>query len=432
MNRLRTARDLAKDESGAIAVMAGGALIMLLLVLGIVIDFGFAFNMRNQLQRAADAAALAGASQLGNDTNVFDKANEFADFNMPAAAHGDELADADIEIGNWNTATRVFTAAGTPENAVRVVTRRTAANGNPVPSFIGGLAGQFGYNLTTAAIAVNAGPSENCLGNGFIAMGKVYSGSQNVIRDGFCIHGEEGVKVGSQNEFHPGVEISMPNLADLEQGSDNNNVPVNGLNDALEQKSLIPEDALRINEIMNDLWNNHTLDNWPDYLNGNVQHIENWPPSGGPQPGTLYLVDNVVDFGSDATVDGFGVVSLKEVKVGSYSTVKNALLASFLAVDIGSNVFIGDNDFCNSHDGEVFLASPIIVKTGSNVDIVGAQIITGDLGDFGSDLVRYTSVSVQASGDIKVGSQLELAGCPVTTDDHLLLVSGDIRPRLVD
>ena len=427
--RLQAPRNLAKDESGAIAIMGAGALIMLLLVLGLVIDFGFAFNMRNQLQRAADSAALAGASQLGNDTNVFDKANEFAEFNMPAAAHGDVLADVDIEIGNWDTATRVFTAGGNPENAVRVTTRRTAATGNAVPSFIGGLAGIASYSLSTAAVAVNAGPTEDCLGNGFIAMGKVYSGSQNVITDGFCIHGEEGVKVGSQNEFHPGVEISMPNLADLEQGSDNNNVPPNGLNDALEQRSLIPEDALRIGEIMNELQNG-TFQPLPDYLNGTIQHVQDLPAN--PVAGTLYVVDNVVDFGSGANVEGFGVIGRKEVKVGSDSTVKNALLASYMTLDIGSNVYIGDSTFCDTHNGEVFLASPTLVKTGSNVDIVGAQIITGDLGDFGSDLVRYTSVSVQAAGDIKVGSQLQLSGCPVTTDDHLLLVSGDIRPRLVD
>jgi hypothetical protein len=168
----------------------------------------------------------------------------------------------------------------------------------------------------------------------------------------------------------------------------------------------------------------------PDYLNGTIQHVQSLPAD--PTAGTLYVVQDVVDFGSGATVEGFGVVGMQEVKVGSDSTVKNALLASYKTLDIGSNVYIGDADFCNTHDGEVFLASTMLVKTGSNVDIVGAQIITGDLGDFGSDLVRYTSVSVQAAGDIKVGSQLQLAGCPVTTDDHLLLVSGDIRPRLVD
>src|SRR5688572_5502793 len=122
--------DWAKDQSGAVAVTAAVTLLMLLLVLGLVVDFVFAFNMRNQLQRTADAAALAGVSQLGNDSNVVSEANVFAEQNMPAAVHGDVLIDANIQIGNWDNATRVFTAGGSPENAVRAATQRAAATDN--------------------------------------------------------------------------------------------------------------------------------------------------------------------------------------------------------------------------------------------------------------------------------------------------------------
>ncbi len=420
--------NLAKDESGSVSIMAAACLLILLLTLGLVIDFGFAFNMRNQLQRSADAAALAGASQLGNNTNVRSEANQFAELNMRAAAHGDVLANADIRIGSWNSDTRVFTNAGNPENAVQVTTRLTSGTGNAVPAFFGPLAGISGYNVVTRAVAVNAGPSENCLYSGLIANGKVLSGSSNIFSAGFCIHGEDGVKVGSQNEFHPGVEVSMPDLSDLEEGSNNNGTPPNGLDNALVQRPLIPVAALNINSTINDMKNGNFLQ-WPDYLNGITQYVEDLP--GDPQPGTLYIVENVVDFGSHADVQNFGVVGLEEVKVGSNSTIKNALLVSFKTLDIGSNVLVGDSDFCNSHDGEVFLASPELVKTGSNVSMIGAQILTGALGDFGSNL-QYTSVNVQAAGDIKVGSQLNMTGCPTKTDEHLLIFSGNLRPQLVD
>ena len=170
---LHVSKDLAKNERGTIAIMAAVSLLMTILVLGLVVDFGFAFNIRNQLQRSADAAALAGASQLGNNANVHSKANAFATLNMPVTPHGDVLADADIKIGNWNKFTRVFTNNGAPENAVSVVTRRTFATGNAAPAFFGPLANIFGYNIVTAAIAVQVGPSD-CLSNGLIANGKVF------------------------------------------------------------------------------------------------------------------------------------------------------------------------------------------------------------------------------------------------------------------
>ena len=421
--------NLAKDERGSVAIMAALCLVILLLTLGLVIDFGLAFNMRNQLQRTADAAALAGASQLGNNANVRSEANQFAELNMRAAVFGDVLANADIKIGNWNKVTRVFTNAGNPENAVRVTTRRTSATGNVVPAFFGPLVCIFGYDIVTRAVAVNAGTTEDCLSNGLVSNGKVYSGSTNVFAGGFCIHGEKGVKVGSQNEFHPGVEVSMPLLSDLEEGSDNNEIPPNGLNDALVQRPLNPEAALSINSTINDLKNGNFA-NLPDYLNGTIQYVEELPPD--PQPGYLYIVDGDVDFGSNTDMEGYGVIGLKAVTFGSNNTIKNALVIGMEKLDLGSNIFVGDSNFCNSHDGEVFLASPNLVKMGSNIDVVGSQIISGGLADFGSDLVNFTSVGVQAAGDIKVGSQLQLKGCPVQSSDHLLIVSGDMRMVLVD
>ena len=205
----RVSKDLARNERGNIAIMAAGTLFMALLVLGLVVDFGFAFNLRAKLQHSADAAALAGASQLGNATNVRSKANTYAALNMAVGPHGDVLANADIKIGNWNATTRVFTTNGSPENAVHVTTRRTFATGNQAPAFFGPLLNIFGYDIVTEAVATNSGGVEDCVKNGFIADGKVFTGSQNVFKDGFCIHGEKGVKVGSENEFHDGVEISM-------------------------------------------------------------------------------------------------------------------------------------------------------------------------------------------------------------------------------
>jgi len=149
----RAAQSLASDTRGNFATMTAFLLVPFAILLAGVMNFGFAWVVKNYLQVTADAAALAGASQLGNDANVVIKANEFAELNMPAVTSGDVLADPDIEIGNWNKQTRVFTPDGAPENAVRATTRRAAENNNPAPTFLGSFIGRPDWNLAAVAIA---------------------------------------------------------------------------------------------------------------------------------------------------------------------------------------------------------------------------------------------------------------------------------------
>ena len=62
MSERTTAR--RRDESGAVAVLAGVLAITLFVMAGIVVDLGMARDKRRQAQNGADAAALAGAAAL--------------------------------------------------------------------------------------------------------------------------------------------------------------------------------------------------------------------------------------------------------------------------------------------------------------------------------------------------------------------------------
>ncbi|MDX1711995.1 MAG: TadG family pilus assembly protein, partial [Rhodovibrionaceae bacterium] len=155
-----------RTQDGAIAVLSSFLIGLFALVAALVIDMGYGFVSRNQLQVTADASALAGASQLAeDDAAVMAEANAFAELNMPAARYGDVLADSDIEIGHWDNDTRVFTAGGTPRNAVRVTTRRSAAAGNAVNTFFAQIAGIDSLDVNTAAVAVNGADEDrlHCL-----------------------------------------------------------------------------------------------------------------------------------------------------------------------------------------------------------------------------------------------------------------------------
>ncbi len=63
LSRSRT-RHLARDEGGAVAVMFALMLTALLGMMALAVDLGKAWNLDTELQHAADACAVAGATQL--------------------------------------------------------------------------------------------------------------------------------------------------------------------------------------------------------------------------------------------------------------------------------------------------------------------------------------------------------------------------------
>jgi Flp pilus assembly protein TadG len=133
---------------GSILVLTAFLLIALAAMVAFSVDLGYIVLVRTQLQAAADAAALASAAKLSISTDVFPAAQEFAQHNK---AHGKTvvLKPADVQIGVWNSATRVFTPAQ-GGNAVRV----TARSAEGVPLFFGRIFGKTSLDTQASAVAV--------------------------------------------------------------------------------------------------------------------------------------------------------------------------------------------------------------------------------------------------------------------------------------
>jgi hypothetical protein len=111
------------SRRGAIMIFAAIILVMMFAFVAFSVDVGYMTMTKAQLQNAADAAAMAGVRELSNsDAAVRTVAKAIALENSAAGAPVD-LVDADIEIGQFNFATKVFTAGGTGANAVKVTTR---------------------------------------------------------------------------------------------------------------------------------------------------------------------------------------------------------------------------------------------------------------------------------------------------------------------
>lgn len=95
---------LPRRQRGAIAVMFGLTLIVLLAAGGLAIDLGHLFVLKSELQNGADSAALAGARELNlrasGITNAVERAKKFASVNSYDFAHPLVLTDANITFGS--------------------------------------------------------------------------------------------------------------------------------------------------------------------------------------------------------------------------------------------------------------------------------------------------------------------------------------------
>lgn len=150
-----------RRENGTAMLFVVGIFVLLLGFAALAVDVGYMYVLRSQLQNAADAAALAAASNLGDEADSRSLANTYAAYNMQETKHGDVLSDSDIVFGNWDTASRVFTPVGglAALNAVQITTRRAEVNDNPVQHFFAQAIGYPQSDIAATAVAIGSGQS---------------------------------------------------------------------------------------------------------------------------------------------------------------------------------------------------------------------------------------------------------------------------------
>jgi hypothetical protein len=146
-------RALVCDQRGNIAMLFALVTGALFAFSALAVDGGHLYVLKSKLQRTADAAALAAASQLPSESDALAEALEYAAKNMAVEEHGSTLVEDDIEFGYWHPGTRSFVSGGVPVNAVMVTTRRSAANSNPAGTYFAGLMGYDEVDIETSSVA---------------------------------------------------------------------------------------------------------------------------------------------------------------------------------------------------------------------------------------------------------------------------------------
>jgi hypothetical protein len=119
------------------------ALTALVAVASLAVDWGHVQLVKGELQRAADAAARSGAIDVAMSKPGSIRGDVLASVRQNPV-DGAVLADnaVDVEVVQWDPATRTYQRNAIPGNAVMVTLYRAAERGNPVRMMFAGLIGK--------------------------------------------------------------------------------------------------------------------------------------------------------------------------------------------------------------------------------------------------------------------------------------------------
>ena len=138
-----------RSERGITLYMAAAGMFVLLGFIALAVDMGMLYQVRNDSQNIADAAALAGAREafVTPNSNKTLAAKEAA--RSAARANYTPMAASDIRLRDED----IVVVDNATEHTVRVTVRRTAANGNPVRTFFAPIVGFPTVDVTAIATA---------------------------------------------------------------------------------------------------------------------------------------------------------------------------------------------------------------------------------------------------------------------------------------
>jgi Flp pilus assembly protein TadG len=168
-----------QKQRGTVSVIVAFFLPVMLGIASLAIDLSYLHLVRNELQNAADAAALAGAARLRNNSSASlqwtaaeQTARQAVTWNT---ADGQSLTDGTVQTGYWNPSTHGAVLQGLPMTptrndvpAVQVQLHKSAGQNNgEVPSFFARLWGWLSTPLHVTAVAGLTSP-------GAIAPGGVF------------------------------------------------------------------------------------------------------------------------------------------------------------------------------------------------------------------------------------------------------------------
>lgn len=397
----------AGDQDGAVTVWAVGWSIIFLIVGGLAIDAGNAWKEKSMLQATADAAALAGAIELSpvQDEDARAEAIRVANLNL----NGNILVDSDIVSGMWSFDTRSVDTDATLKDAVQVTTRKTQSQQNAVPTFILKMVGFGSWDVSARATAQRFIPG--CIREGLIARDRVEVSSNNDFIEGICLHGQQGVKISSNNFFEDGVKVTMPDLSTLQipnSGFESNI----GLEQALGEDWIDPKIVDHISEIVSSLAN-PTSDRQPVYIDPYLPAIPmNRSQFNSAQSFTPGRVYNVACGGGQS--------------IDVSKNLHHVVVTTNCRVSFGDGVSMTESIFATSNTGTSSMTGNADTVIGADDNCSpggGAQLVSAGQMHFAGRMQLYGSQLI-AAGDISLAAQSDgIEGASIQSGGSISLTS---------
>ncbi|MDB5391774.1 MAG: helicase/secretion neighborhood TadE-like protein, partial [Planctomycetaceae bacterium] len=112
-----------QSRAGVVLVLGAALMVVVMGFAAFAIDVGFMVLTRDQMQNAADAAALAGAMQMNNGSAaVRSAAIDIASRNFTGKS-AVTMANSDVELGQYDMVSETFAVNEVAPNSVRVTAR---------------------------------------------------------------------------------------------------------------------------------------------------------------------------------------------------------------------------------------------------------------------------------------------------------------------
>lgn len=400
--------EFVKKEDGAGTVFSLLLFVSLVALGGIAVDVTNVTMARTQLQVTADSVAHAAlvSREVMSEADAKARGLTLAAANMTTANYGVVVRPEEVVFGEWNRATRTFTARPGYRSAVQVVARQDTTNANPLATAMLRIIGFDQWDVSV--VSVFATEKSSCLREGFVADGLIDLQSGNRFTDGFCIHSNSHVEMNSGNFFAGDTTVSMPNWeTDLV-------IPASGMTSNTGLRDVLADDQYdirildRINVIVDGIRNPES-EHHPSYLSDNRQPDVALPQivrnTSDLQPGRVHT----------RTCGGGGNALQLNVDVVNVAIITNCRVSLAQGVNVINSVIVSTSDSARAIEGAsgVNIGAQDQCAAGGESQLIaanGSMIFPSALGIFGSQLIARNDVTFSARGDGVWGTSIVAGG----------------------
>lgn len=207
---MHVSHDRLRSQRGSILAIVALLAVVLLGFAALAIDSHHIEGAAQQLQAAADSAALAGAAKLSDESSSSGGSypltraaavnlaahNTAVGTGVQVDANAGNSGSGDVVVGTWDDSTKVFTPTTLSPNAVKVTARRTSGStGGPLTTILGGIFGAGQADVSRSSIATCTPPAAASI----VVLDPSAAGALSLSGNGSLDAGSGKVQVNSNN-----------------------------------------------------------------------------------------------------------------------------------------------------------------------------------------------------------------------------------------